>query len=149
MIGFGLVESSEGSEFVQLEVGMWSGRVFGSIGVCWLHLRGNRGLVWSDLRMDQSLFNWILALAGFGKKGVLGLPKMSLMGLGSIGVSLTRRPDEACRIASSEGFGFGRIGSGLQISSSLVVPSSNRCVFGESLHYSQEGVLSLECTPLG
>ena len=62
---FGLVEPSGRSESVQLIVGMWSGRVFGSIGVCWLLLRGNRGLVWSDLRMDQSLFNGIIVPAGF------------------------------------------------------------------------------------
>ena len=84
------------ADFTYGEIGIWSGRVFGSIGVCWLHLRGNRGLVWSDLWMDQSLSNRILVLVGFGKKGVLGSPKMILFGLGSIGVSMTRRPDGAC-----------------------------------------------------
>ena len=93
--------------------------------------------------MDQSLFNRILALVGFGKKGVLGLPKMSLMGLGSIGVSLTGHAESLLQRGS------GLVRLVLQISSSLVVLSPNRCEFGESLHYSQEGAMSPECTPRG
>ena len=53
------------------------------------------------------------------------------MGLGSIGVSLTRRPDGACRIASSEGFGFGRIGSADQFEFGRTESKSVR-VWGES-----------------
>ena len=86
--------------------------------------------------MDQSLSNRILVPVGFGKKGVLGSPKMSLIDLGSIGASLTGHAEFPLRRGS------GLVGLILQISSSLVVLSPNRCESGESLQHSQEGARS-------
>ena len=64
---------------------------------------------------------------------------MNPMGLGSIGVSLTRRPDRACWIASSEGFGFGRIGSADQFEFGRIRFISMR-VWGESTLLLRKGL---------